>query len=192
MSIKRSKDLRVRRTRKWLQDSLSALMKEKPFQDIQITEITERAQVSRPTFYMHYRSKEELLLSYVDTIFEEFRVATTAELARGKYDPRKFCVMLFEYWERYADSLERVINADVQDVLLERLRQYVAIVMADLAPFNGRDMTVPHMRAFVADYIAGGAYMLLTGWILQKMPCTAETMGTLFYELSFPGTHPAA
>src|SRR5260370_19685711 len=90
MSIKRSKDLRVRRTRKWLQDALSALMKEKPFQDIQITEITERAQVSRPTYYLHFRSKEELLLSYVDTIFEEFHAATAAELARGKNDPRKF------------------------------------------------------------------------------------------------------
>jgi len=192
MSIKRSKDLRVRRTRKWLQDALSALMKEKPFQDIQITEITVRAQVSRPTFYLHFRSKEELLLSYVDTIFEEFRAATAAELARGKNDPRKFCVMLFEYWERYADALERVINADVQDVLLDRLRQYVAIVMADLAPFHGRDVADPHMRAFVVDYVAGGAYMLLTGWIIQKMPFSAEKMGTLFYDLSFPRTHPAA
>ncbi len=192
MSIKRSKDLRVRRTRKWLQDALSALMKEKPFQDIQITEITVRAQVSRPTFYLHFRSKEELLLSYVDTIFEEFRAATAAELARGKNDPRKFCVMLFEYWERYADSLERVINADVQDVLLDRLRQYVAIVMADLAPFYGRDVADPQTRAFVIDYVAGGAYMLLTGWIIQKIPCTAEKMGNLFYELSFPHTHLAA
>ena len=192
MSIKRSKDLRVRRTRKWLQDALSALMKEKPFQDIQITEITVRAQVSRPTFYLHFRSKEELLLSYVDTIFEEFRAATAAELARGKNDPRKFCVMLFEYWERYADALERVINADVQDVLLDRLRQYVAIVMADLAPFHGRDVADPHMRAFVVDYVAGGAYMLLTGWIIQKMPFSAEKMGTLFYELSFPRTRMGA
>jgi len=45
-----SNDLRARRTRKWLQDALIGLMKERSFEDIQITELTERAQVSRPAF----------------------------------------------------------------------------------------------------------------------------------------------
>src|SRR5713226_5633398 len=67
-----SHDLRARRTRKWLQAALIELMKERPFQDIQIKELTARAQVSRAAFYLHFRSKEELLLSHVDVIFDEF------------------------------------------------------------------------------------------------------------------------
>jgi len=74
-STNKSDDLRVRRTRKWLQDALIGLMKEKSFQDIQITELTARAQVSRPAFYLHFSSKEELLLSHVDVIFDEFHAA---------------------------------------------------------------------------------------------------------------------
>ncbi len=58
-----SQDLRARRTRKWLQAALIELMKEKPFPEIQITELTARAQVSRAAFYLHFRSKEELLLT---------------------------------------------------------------------------------------------------------------------------------
>ena len=72
MSIKPSTDMRAQRSRRWLYEALLQLMKEKPFKDIQITEIADRAQVSRPTFYLHYRSKEELLLSQVDLVFDEF------------------------------------------------------------------------------------------------------------------------
>ena len=39
-SASQSNDLRVRRTRRWLQDALIELMKEKPFQDIQIKELS--------------------------------------------------------------------------------------------------------------------------------------------------------
>src|SRR5205823_4694616 len=92
----RSQDLRARRTRKWLQAALLDLMKEKPFQDIQITELTVRAQVSRAAFYLHFRSKEELLLSHVDVIFDEFHAEVAREIARGKGDRQRFSLLLFQ------------------------------------------------------------------------------------------------
>src|SRR5438876_2233762 len=92
-STNQSNDLRARRTRKWLQDALIGLMKEKAFEDIQITELTGRAQVSRPTFYLHFRSKEELLLSHVDVIFEEFHSEVSKEIARGNIDRKRFSIM---------------------------------------------------------------------------------------------------
>ena len=96
MSINASTDLRSRRTRKWLGDALLSLMQEKPFRAIQITEITDRAEVSRPAFYLHYRSKEELLFSYVDAGFEEFHTQFSQEVAAGNIDLQKFFVLLFQ------------------------------------------------------------------------------------------------
>src|SRR6266542_671503 len=93
-----STDLRARRTRKWLQDALIELMKEKSFQDIQITELAARAQVSRPAFYLHFVSKEDLLLSHVDVIFDEFHAEVSREIAKGNLDRKQFSVMLFQYW----------------------------------------------------------------------------------------------
>ena len=72
MSTNISTDLRSRRTRKQLQQALGALINEKPFNKIQITEITDRAEVSRPAFYLHFRSKEDLLISHLDIVFDEF------------------------------------------------------------------------------------------------------------------------
>src|SRR6266481_3778622 len=128
-----SQDLRARRTRKWLQAALIELMKEKAFADIQITELTARAEVSRAAFYLHFRSKEELLLSHVDVIFDEFHAEVSREIARGKGDRKRFSIMLFQYWERYAETLRLVIQAENPDILLERLKEYVGVVIRELA-----------------------------------------------------------
>src|SRR5258706_14063769 len=117
-SPSQSNDLRVRRTRKWLQDALIELMKEKSFQDIQITELTARAQVSRPAFYLHFVSKEELLLSHVDVIFDEFHAEISKEIARANIDRKKLSLRLFQYWEQYAETLRMVIQAANPDMLL--------------------------------------------------------------------------
>src|SRR6266576_3114497 len=132
-STHQSTDLRARRTRKWLQDALIGLMKEKSFQDIQITELTARAQVSRPAFYLHFRSKEELLLSHVDVIFDEFHAEVVRELAQGNVDRKRFSIMLFQYWEKYAETLRIVIQAEQPDILLERLKTYVGIMLNEIA-----------------------------------------------------------
>src|SRR5258708_5016109 len=131
--VNQSTDLRARRTRQWLQDALIGLMKEKPFSDIQITELTARAQVSRPAFYLHFRSKEELLLSHVDVIFDEFHSEVSREIERGNIDRKRYSIMLFQYWQRYAETLRLVIQAENPDILLERLKEYVRVMMKELA-----------------------------------------------------------
>ena len=181
-----SNDLRARRTRKWLQDALIGLMKEKSFQDIQITELTARAQVSRPAFYLHFRSKEELLLSHVDVIFDEFHAEVSREIARGNVDRKRFNIMLFQYWERYAETLRLVIQAENPDILLERLTEYVGVMMKELAAKTRKPTIDSRLNELIVGFVAGGAYMLLTQWISNNMPFSAEQMGLLFYDLTAP------
>ena len=178
-------DLRTRRTRKWLQDALLSLMRERPFRDIQVTEIVEHAEVSRAAFYLHFRSKEELLYSLVDGVFEAFHFDLAAEVVAGRVDLRRFTTLLFEYWERYAPTLQLVIEADMQQGLLERLRGFVEATMATLDAGTGAEPD-PRTHSYVVDFVAGGSYLLLTRWMASGMPNPAEEMGSLLYELSAP------
>jgi AcrR family transcriptional regulator len=180
-----SQDLRARRTRKWLQAALLELLHEKPFHDIQITEIADRAEVSRPAFYLHFHSKEELLMSHVDVVFEEFHTAIQQEIKSGEIDRQKFSVMLFEYWERYADTLKLVLAADTHQVVLARLRHYVGIVMDDLAVRRtGRRKTKNALSEATTDFMAGGAYLMLTRWVANDQPLSSAQMGQLLADLS--------
>jgi len=169
-----------------LQEALLLLMKEKSFREIQITEIADRAEVSRPAFYLHFHSKEELLLSHVDVIFDEFHAEISREIARGNIDRKRFSLMLFQYWERYAETLRMVIQAENPDILLDRLKEYVGGIMKEIAAKTRRPAIDPRLQELIVGYVAGGAYMLLTQWISNKMPFTAEQMGLLFYDLTDP------
>ena len=186
MSINASTDLRSRRTRKWLGDALLSLMQEKPFRAIQITEITDRAEVSRPAFYLHYRSKEELLFSYVDAGFEEFHTEFSKEVAAGNIDLQKFCVLLFQYWEKNANILQMVIAADLPQILMQRLRGHFEIFVAELAGSERKSEQDIQRQEFVIDYVAGGTYLLLTKWISNGRPASPEQMGQILFNLTLP------
>src|SRR5215469_15815023 len=66
----RKTDSRVRRTRNALGDALIALMQERPFDEIKVQDILDRAQIGRSTFYAHYRDKDDLFLSDVEDFLE--------------------------------------------------------------------------------------------------------------------------
>ena len=55
-------DPRVKRTYRLLGDALVELILEKPYEQITIKEITERAEVAYITFFRHYDSIDELLM----------------------------------------------------------------------------------------------------------------------------------
>jgi AcrR family transcriptional regulator len=61
MSKKPKVDPRIRRTSKYLRKALVELLKEKDVGAITIQEITERADLTRGTFYLHYQDKKDFL-----------------------------------------------------------------------------------------------------------------------------------
>ena len=63
--MKRKEDLRVRKTKLNLYNGLIKLMEEKPFEEIKVTDICNKALVNRSTFYDHFNDKYELFESYV-------------------------------------------------------------------------------------------------------------------------------
>ncbi|WP_152622655.1 TetR/AcrR family transcriptional regulator [Archangium violaceum] len=64
-------DPRVHRSRAMLRDALLALIRERGFDAINVQDITERAQLNRSTFYLHYRDKDELLTHIMRDMLSE-------------------------------------------------------------------------------------------------------------------------
>jgi AcrR family transcriptional regulator len=187
MSIKPSTDMRALRSRRWLYDALLQLMKDKPFRDIQITEIADRAQVARPTFYLHYHSKEDLLLSQVDVVFAEFLNELANTIAKGNYDSKKYCILIFQYWERNAETLRTVIQAGLHEEFRERLRKYFALAISQITTREEIPQPDEQTLEFIIDFESGGAFQLMARWITRGMPYSAEQMGSLFYQLVAAG-----
>lgn len=84
-------DKRIRKTKKYLKDTLIRLLDDLPFEKITVTNLCEEADISRITFYSHYSDKYDL----AEDIFQD---------------------MIAEGTSRY-DELERLYNPE-HDVAL--------------------------------------------------------------------------
>src|SRR5579864_7820403 len=79
---RRKPDQRIRRTHERLGRALVELMQEKPIDSITVQEVLDRAHVGRSTFYLHFRDKDDLLLSQLETFLET--MSTTLTLRNEK------------------------------------------------------------------------------------------------------------
>ena len=69
-------DLRKERTLKYLTQSLTDLMREKPLDQISVSEICEHAMVRRATFYRHFADKAQLLDYIISAQREKLSIMT--------------------------------------------------------------------------------------------------------------------
>lgn len=72
-----SKDIRVQKTIKNIEDTFLHLLKEKSFVNITIKDICDEAMISRSTFYSHYKDKYDLLEYFFDKLISNFTAVAT-------------------------------------------------------------------------------------------------------------------
>lgn len=69
---RKKEDLRVRKTREAIHSTFKEMICEMDYDQITIKELTERAQINRKTFYLHYTGLDDLLAELQDEIAENF------------------------------------------------------------------------------------------------------------------------
>jgi len=72
---RRKPDQRIRRTRERLGNALVALIQEKPINSVTVQDVLDRSSVGRSTFYLHFRDKDDLLLSQLENFLEMMSTA---------------------------------------------------------------------------------------------------------------------
>ena len=134
--LEKSKDPRVKRTRKLLQQAFMELIMEKEVASISIQDITERATVNRATFYAHFSDKYALMDSIVREQFQQtlaqylpptpvWNVQSLRALVRATFD---FMSEFHRHCKSGGDTqfdplVERAIQQELAEILLTRLKQ---------------------------------------------------------------------
>ena len=75
-------DLRIKRTQKSIKNAFYELIEEKGFDHISVKDITERAMISRNTFYLHYNDKFDLLNKICDELVFKLFIGVGKQLRR--------------------------------------------------------------------------------------------------------------
>lgn len=66
----------INRAQKYFIDALLTLMEEKSYEDISVSELAERAQYDRRTFYRYFKSKDDILCLYYAELLHEMAELT--------------------------------------------------------------------------------------------------------------------
>lgn len=178
-------DRRVRRTRDSLGDALVALMQEKPYGEITVQEVLERADVGRSTFYSHFSDKDDLFLSDVDEFFA--RLAT--HLSRAREASRRVAPVreLFAHVAEARAFYGALLGSGKIHDVLEIGRRHFALGieerLAELAP----GAPPPPARGAVAHALAGALLAQLSHWLQAGTPTPAVEQDALFHRLVWRG-----
>lgn len=176
-----SSDRRVQRTRRALRDALISLLVERGWDDINIQNLCERADVGRSTFYIHFQNKEELLVSG----FEDLRAALRAQAAAGKHgasDSLIFVRGLIAHVYEQRTLFRAIIGRRSGHVVQKRFREMVSQLVEE-------EVSLPAagwQREAGVRYVAGALVELLAWWVDAGSARSADDIEHLFYLLTLP------
>jgi AcrR family transcriptional regulator len=196
-------DRRIQRTRQALRAALLELIKEKGFDAISVEEITERANLGRATFYLHYKDKEDLLLEEFREIASN-RVQVLSEIPvliwksnQGQIElvdnrmPLMPLLLVFEHASQNADLYRVLLRGESSQRIVEQIRAIIVQSINEIvrtrkhSEFQPKPPAVP--VEMLAAYFSGALMSSLNWWLEQADPLTPDEMARNFQHLFFPG-----
>jgi AcrR family transcriptional regulator len=179
MVQKKPLDIRIVKSRALILDALIELMKEKPYEEISIKELAEESCVARQTFYRNFNNKEDVLLYYIDEIFDDY-FADVKEKLHTQDSIRDLSMRLLEIWKENKKIFLALQKAGLIHMTLERFSQYALMLQKHLDDSTGKKS---EQLTYAAHFIAGGTYMVLSKWFQENMKVPVDEMGNLFNEI---------
>jgi AcrR family transcriptional regulator len=190
MMTQKKLDRRVRRTRNRLGQALLELIMEKGYDDITIQDITDRADLNRATFYLHYSSKEELLLVTLEERFDEL-VGRFDQLSaeRPIWEDKQSILLTFQHVAENANLYKVLLSERGMGYLIHRIVDYIAESSSkQLQDSLPQEATLNIPSSLISRHVAGSLFALLSWWVINDMPYSAEYMTDVAHQLCVGGT----
>lgn len=187
MAIAKELDKRVERSRRLLVNTLLELMAEKPYSKISVANICEYSGVARPTFYLHFRSKDDLLRYYIEQMFLEFAEQIDPILIRSPNVDPEIAVLMFRQWQQHSSIARLLVSEDVEAILLNEFKTYVGRTIARYLEVHNLNVVSDGRMQYVIDYLAGASFSVIVRWIRADFYESPEELASLYASLSRPG-----
>ncbi len=178
-------DRRIQRTRPLLQEALFSLIIERCYERITIADITEQANLGRTTFYLHYRDKEHLLQESIKTLLHDMHLDVEPET-------EKLCtysmvsVRIFQHVARRRQLYQAMLKeAGPTRTIEDVMRTYFTELCQRFLPESPLKMKNSSLVSseILAVHAAGSLLGLLSWWLKQDVPLSAENMGAVYCQL---------
>ena len=182
----------MQRTRRLLHKALMSCILEKKYESITVQEVLDRADVGRSTFYMHFRDKDELLVSG----FGELQSLLTSAQAASAVLPGKsyervigFSLAMFEHANEYrrvnsalfGSSAEAIVRRQIHSVLAGLVGKEVEM------EFRRRRRANRAVSPELLSYFLVSTYIsVMSWWLKAKNPVPPKEIDAAYRHLVLP------
>ena len=184
----KKEDLRITKTKQAIKESFIALVKQKGYNKVSVTDIVNKANINRNTFYLHYQDKEDLikkllndsalkigkLLGYADFL-KHTNFSNISEL-QIRWGLRIILNNMEDDLDLYKTVLDDLSLQGYFDHVLETMKTAIAVLL---------DVSNPKSN-LVFEYTMSGIFGLVRQWIKNTTISTAET-AKILAQLSYAG-----
>ncbi len=185
---RRKPDRRIERTKKLLGAALIELILEGDYDSITIQNITDRANLSRATFYLHYKDKEELLFGNLESVFDDIAPEMGAWSPEEDYywNGAPPSLLVFQHVADNADLYRVMLKTNAAGTINDNIRRYLAVRILYSLEQTPHAAPTPVSLEILSQYVASALKGLLIWWLEHDMPYSPDEMARQYHALMLP------
>jgi AcrR family transcriptional regulator len=181
-------DLRVRKTRRSLQQGLVRLILRQGYDSISLQDIADEAETARVTFYRHYRDKEELLTDCLNALYDDLAQRTQRLSPQMLLSGLSPIHTFYEHIVEHETLYQILFSSRGSQTVIQRLRHYMANYALTTLGSLGHVVVGNIPLDILAHHAASAQIGLAIWWLDQGKPYPAEYMARIAQWLSLHGT----
>ncbi len=185
---------RRQQTRKLLIDTTVQLVLEKGYETVTIQDITDRADLGRGTFYIHFKDKEDVLWTAIQNLIKEMEAEAHRQF-QGRL-PKQVeyygLLNIFRHAEKNRDLYGVILGGQGSAVLTERVQDLMADVFRrDIENPALRDPKAQVPGEVIAQMMTGLIARSIGWWLKAGNNYSTEQMAGMTYRVLYRKDPPA-
>jgi AcrR family transcriptional regulator len=170
-------DRRSQRTRHFLSAALVELIREKDYNAITVSDIIERANVGRSTFYAHFHDKDDLFVGELDRVVDLLGHRTPNQ----EESPFFPSLGLFQHVGEEYELYKALLWTPGIDLLIKHMQKTLTQRIEQGLQKSGTEYEVP--LPILANFISGSFLTVLKWWLENKMIYPPQEIDAIFRKL---------
>jgi AcrR family transcriptional regulator len=159
---------RIQRTRQLLQRSLLQLIDEKGYDAISIQDITEKANLGRSTFYLHYPSKDALLLDHHAEFAAHLKLWKLSREELLSDEPQAGLLRFLKELTRAREFYLKISRAKDSEFIMRGVRQQMIQNLGESLRLAFPDLSPNKPLEILTTYIVGAQLAMIDWWMSQR------------------------
>ena len=167
------------------------LIVERGYDSITIQDITDRADVSRTTFYLHFKDKDELLFTSMQVIYDGLlgghEIDPPLDLDPDEVKASDCKAGDFEHVAEYADFYRVMLSNDGSISFVWEVMSYLSRMIQPMLEGGANGHTPKLPPDMIAAFLAGGQIGITKWWLEHDMECSPQEMARMHFLIASLG-----